>query len=54
MFQLPVGANLNYTMTADGQRFVFAVAPTVAESAVGAPLTTVFNWTAILEGESGK
>jgi serine/threonine protein kinase len=54
LFQLPVGANGNYTLTADGQRFVFDVAPTVAESAAGAPLTTVFNWTAILNGDAAR
>ena len=54
VFQVPVGASGNYTLTADGQRFVFAVAPTVAEGAAGAPLTTVLNWTAILNGDAAR
>jgi hypothetical protein len=49
LFQLPVGTSFNYTLTADGQRFIFGVSPTIAESAVGAPLTTVVNWTSMLE-----
>jgi serine/threonine protein kinase len=50
LFQLPVGANSNFTLAPDGQRFLFSIAPDVAESSAEPPLTTVVNWTAIVKG----
>jgi len=50
LFQFPAVSNANFTVAADGQRFLFAVAATTINNPVDdAPLTVILNWTAAVK-----